>query len=567
MHYRRINSDCELLRQIDYNDTSFARSNIAGQRLNPSPLIPATSHRSLGERLLVGWRRQPLLAALALLLILIGLLAGLFTGSDGETASNTAANTAPLLSDGSYLHNPPPDSVAGSSTKKLTSKPPRDDTQSVLNAGDVPNRDSANSNNPQHDSEAAAAELQSPASPQDQLAHASPPTEGLRWEPVQVSSGDTMEKIFRNRSLSPSLLHEIVSHDDNTRALTRLKSGELLDFAWHDDGSLAALKRAHDDEAWLIIERQPNGDIASHLQSREIETRIVETAEVINSNLFIAGQRAGMSDALIMRMAGIFAWDIDFALDIRQGDRFGLIYEQIWRDGEYLRDGDIVAARFTNQGDQFTALRFDVDGQVAYYNPEGRPMRKAFLRAPLNFTRVTSNFNPRRYHPVLKRVRPHNGTDYGAATGTPVYAAGDGTVIASAYNNANGNYVFIRHRNEVVTKYLHFSKRLVKRGERVRQGQVIGHVGSTGLASGAHLHYEFLVNGVHRNPRTVDLPEDPPLSTDMVAKLQQQHGHLVPQLARIDRELMTRLLAKSVDRSGDPGEQTDSISAIGPGPQ
>jgi murein DD-endopeptidase MepM/ murein hydrolase activator NlpD len=567
LHYRRINSDCELLRQIDYNDSSFARSHIAGQRLNPSPLIPATSHRSLSERLLVGWRRQPLLASLALLLIFIGLLAGLFTGSDAETANNTAENTAPLLSDGSYLHNPPPDSVSDSSTKKLTSKSASDDTQSTLNAGDVPNRDTANSNNPQHDSEAAATEQQPTASPQDQLAHATPPTVGLRWEPVQVSSGDTMEKIFRNRSLSPSLLHEIVSHDDNTRALTRLKSGELLDFAWHDDGSLAALKRAHDDEAWLIIERQPNGDIASHLQSREIETRIVETAEVINSNLFIAGQRAGMSDALIMRMAGIFAWDIDFALDIRQGDRFGLIYEQIWRDGEYLRDGDIVAARFTNQGDQFTALRFEVDGQVAYYNPEGRPMRKAFLRAPLNFTRVTSNFNPRRYHPVLKRVRPHNGTDYGAATGTPVYAAGDGTVIASAYNNANGNYVFVRHRNEVVTKYLHFSKRLVKRGDRVRQGQVIGHVGSTGLASGPHLHYEFLVNGVHRNPRTVDLPEDPPLSADMVAKLQQQHGHLVPQLARIDNELTTRLLAKSDGRSRDPGEQTDSTSVIGPGPQ
>jgi len=530
--------------------------------LKPSPLIPDSSSRRLSQRLLQCWRRQPLLVAVAMLLIASGLLAGLFTANDDESGTSSNDTAAPLLSDGSYLHNPPP----ATSSKPSRSNPPSQQQSSA-----------DQSNRPSTDKPLSAAALAEPqvllttskqpaTEPSQQAAADQSQPATRRWEPVRVASGDTMEKIFRSRSLSPGLLHEIVNHDDNTRALTRLKAGELLDFAWHDDGSLAALKRAHDEEAWLIIERQQDGDIASRLESRDLETRIVETAEVIHSNLFLAGQRAGMSDALIMRMAGIFAWDIDFALDIRQGDRFSLIYQQIWRDGEFLRDGDIVAASFTNQGDEFTALRFEVDGQVAYYNPQGRPMRKAFLRAPLNFTRVTSNFNPRRYHPVLKRVRPHNGTDYGAPTGTPVYAAGDGTVIASAYNNVNGNYVFIRHRNEVVTKYLHFSKRLVKRGDRVRQGQVIGHVGSTGLASGAHLHYEFLVNGVHRNPRTVDLPEDPPLSADMVAKLQQQHGHLLPQLARIDRELSARLLAGS-ERDADGSRQSQNRTVIGPGPQ
>jgi murein DD-endopeptidase MepM/ murein hydrolase activator NlpD len=381
-----------------------------------------------------------------------------------------------------------------------------------------------------------------------------------RWEPVRVGAGDTMEKIFRGRELSPQLLHDIVSLDEHTRSLARLRAGELLDFAWHDDGSLKALKRALDEDAWLIIERAPDGTLDSHIESRDVEVRVVETAAVIRDNLFLAGQRAGMSDALILRMANIFGWDIDFALDIRRGDDFGVIYEQIWRDGEFLRDGEVIAARFTNQGETFTALRFEVEGRTAYYTPEGRPMRKAFLRAPLNFTRVTSNFNPRRYHPVLKRVRPHNGVDYGADPGTPVFAAGDGTVIASAYNNANGHYVFIRHRNEIVTKYLHFSKRLVKRGDRVRQGQVIGHVGSTGLASGPHLHYEFLVRGVHRNPRTVDLPDDPPLSEALVAELQQAHGHLVDRLAQLDDELTERRLA------ADDPDAPPAIVRVGPGP-
>jgi len=545
-------------------------------------MTPPTSALPPARRLIAGllrrWQRRPVLASLALLLIVSGLLAGIFSGSnDGSDNRTQVRATAPLLNNGSYLPKSAPADMP-----RQTAAAAHDDSRQSIHAGQSANTDAqqqsvANGSiQPANSAELRPSEqppstqaetisADSEASNQNQQSGTGNNT-GLRWEPVRVDRGDTMEKIFRSRSLSPGLLHEIVTHNDNTQSLTRLKAGELLDFAWHDDGSLAALKRAYDDDAWLIIERGPDGEIASRLQSRDISTHTVETAEVINSNLFLAGQRAGMSDALIMRMAGIFAWDIDFALDIRQGDRFSVIYEQIWRDGEFLRDGDIVAASFTNQGEQFTALRFAVDGQVAYYSPEGRPMRKAFLRAPLNFTRVTSNFNPRRYHPVLKTVRPHNGTDYGAPTGTPVYAAGTGTVTASAYNNANGNYVFIRHRNQVVTKYLHLSRRLVKRGDRVQQGQTIGRVGSTGLASGPHLHYEFIVNGAHRNPRTVDLPEDPPLNADMVAKLQQQHGHLVPQLARIDQELSARLLAQSTP-DAKPGKQAGSSSVIGPGPQ
>jgi murein DD-endopeptidase MepM/ murein hydrolase activator NlpD len=237
---------------------------------------------------------------------------------------------------------------------------------------------------------------------------------------------------------------------------------------------------------------------------------------------------------MIMKLANIFGWDIDFVLDIRSGDRFMLVYEKLYREGEYLRDGRILGATFINQGERFQAVWFE-HGEVAdYFAPDGRNMRKAFLRAPLNFSYISSNFNPRRMHPVLKRIRPHRGIDYYAPPGTPVYAAGDGTVTRSAYSKANGHHVFIRHANSIETKYLHFTKRTVKQGQKVKQGQTIGTVGSTGLASGPHLHYEFVVNGVHRNPRTVPLPKVEPLQESILTVFQEQAAPMLTQLSRME---------------------------------
>jgi len=161
-------------------------------------------------------------------------------------------------------------------------------------------------------------------------------------------------------------------------------------------------------------------------------------------------------------------------------------------------------------------------------------MRKAFLRAPLNFAYISSSFNPRRMHPVLKRIRPHNGIDYYAPRGTPVYAAGEGTVTRSDYSRTNGHHVFIKHANSIETKYLHFTRRAVKRGQRVKQGQTIGYVGSTGLATGPHLHYEFVVNGVHRNPRTVPLPKVKPLKGNSLTAFQAQAAPMLTQLSRLE---------------------------------
>jgi murein DD-endopeptidase MepM/ murein hydrolase activator NlpD len=205
-----------------------------------------------------------------------------------------------------------------------------------------------------------------------------------------------------------------------------------------------------------------------------------------------------------MEVANIFGGVIDFILDSRKGDSMRVIYSELFLDGEKYRDGDVIAASFTNRGRTFNAYRYeDRDGEVGYYNEHGVSMRKAFLLAPLDFTRISSNFNPRRLHPIYKTRRPHRGTDYAAPRGTPVYAAGDGRVTKAGYSKANGNYVFIQHGQQYVTRYLHLHQRRVRTGQRVSQNQIIGTVGSTGAATGPHLHYEFLVNGVHRNPRTI----------------------------------------------------------------
>jgi murein DD-endopeptidase MepM/ murein hydrolase activator NlpD len=230
----------------------------------------------------------------------------------------------------------------------------------------------------------------------------------------------------------------------------------------------------------------------------------------ITSSFWNAGVTAGLNDSQIINFANIFGWDIDFALDIREGDSFHITFEKKYIEGEYIGTGNILAAEITNQGEVFQAIRFTDD---EYYSPDGKSMRKAFLRAPVSFKYISSSFKPRRFHPVQKRWKAHKGIDYAAKRGTPVVAAGNGKVTHATYNKYNGNYVFIQHGNGIVTKYLHFSKRpSVKKGQRVKQGQTIGYVGATGLAAGPHLHYEFLLNGVHRNPRTVKLPDARPIA-------------------------------------------------------
>lgn len=353
------------------------------------------------------------------------------------------------------------------------------------------------------------------------------------WDSVSVRSGQTLDAIFRQQGYSIPLLHRILALNGDTRGLTRIRPGDVFDFRSDVNGELREMRYALDESRYLLV-RSTEGALSSEIQVREIVPQIAEAEGVIDSSLFVAGKQAGLSDAMVMKLAGIFAWDIDFVLDIREGDRFILVYENLYREGEFLREGEILAATFINQQERFQAIRFENGHEKGYYAPDGRNVRKAFLRAPLNFSYISSGFNPRRMHPVLKRLRPHNGIDYYAPRGTPVYAAGDGTVTRSAYSAANGHHVFIRHEGSIETKYLHFTKRLVKQGQRVKQGQTIGTVGSTGLATGPHLHYEFMVNGVHRNPRTVPLPKVEPLQGGALVAFQAHAAPLLTQLSRME---------------------------------
>ncbi len=359
------------------------------------------------------------------------------------------------------------------------------------------------------------------------------------WQTVTVRSGQTLGSIFAELELSPAVVHRVVHTDEHTKKLTRIFPGDQLHFSLSDDGVLQALKYRLDEVTTLRLDAAADG-----YQTRLLEDELIRdsfhASGAITDSLFLSGQRAGLSDGLIMEMANLFGWDIDFVLDIREGDEFHVVYEKVYRNGEFVRNGDILAATFINRGEKYQAVRFEVDGRNQYFSPDGRNMKKAFLRAPVKFSAVTSNFNPRRFHPVTKRVSAHRGVDYRAPVGADVVAVGDGTVTRSAYDKLNGHHVFIRHPNGVVTKYLHFKKRAVKHGQKVRQGQVIGYLGGTGRVTGPHLHYEFVVNGVHRNPRTVKLPAAKPLPKDLLGPFQQAAA---PLLARLDNLEQTRIAA------------------------
>jgi murein DD-endopeptidase MepM/ murein hydrolase activator NlpD len=329
-----------------------------------------------------------------------------------------------------------------------------------------------------------------------------------------VKRGDTLELLFRRNGLNLTDLADMVALPDASNALKLLKPGDRLEIA-HRDGRVMSLRRELDEIKVLSIAREPSGFAVSTIE-RHVDIRTTGTHGTIQSSLFEAGTDAGMADRLTMDMAGVFEWDIDFIQDVRTGDEFTVIYEELWRDGVKLRDGEIVAAEFINQGKPFRAARFrDPSGHVDYYTPEGRSVRKAFIRAPLNFTRISSNFNPNRRHPVLNSIRAHRGVDYAAPTGTPVRAAGDGKVLFRGVQGGYGNVIVLQHGSNITTLYGHMSRFASARvGARVKQGDIIGYVGKTGLATGPHLHYEYRVNGVHRNPRTVALPPAEPVPAE-----------------------------------------------------
>ena len=329
---------------------------------------------------------------------------------------------------------------------------------------------------------------------------------------LNVASGDTMEKLFRKNNLNIGHLLSIAELAEAKQRFRRIKPGDVFEVT-HDNGEVISLYSELDLTSALRIERQESG-FAAEIIERPIEIRKRMAHGIIDSSLFESATTAGLSDKVVMNIAGIFAWDVDFVLDIRQGDDYYVQYEQIWQDGEFVADGEIIAAEFNNNGRTIQAIRFIDDNQRSdYFTPTGNSVRKAFIRAPVDFTRISSNFNPNRRHPILNKIRAHRGVDYAAPRGTPIKASGDGKVIFRGTKSGYGKTVILQHGGNITTLYAHMSSFVVKVGvgSRVRQGQAIGFVGKTGLATANHLHYEYRLNGVHRNPRTVALPDAEPI--------------------------------------------------------
>ena len=350
------------------------------------------------------------------------------------------------------------------------------------------------------------------ARPAPATVEAAPPTvDPIEELQLEVQSGDTLDSLFRATSLSTVDLAEILQLDVARRYLRVLRPGDVL-LVRHDGGTILQLDRELDIRTKLEIQRDDSGFHASVIEL-PLEHRIVMAAGRIRNSLFEAAQESRVSEKLIMNIAHIFEYDIDFVRDIGAGDEFSLVYEELWRDGAKLGEGDVLAAEFVNRGARYTAIRHeDADGRSAYYTHDGQPMRKAFVRAPLSFTRVSSDFNPARRHPILNTIRAHEGVDYAAPKGTPVMASGDGKIIFRGWKGGYGNTLILQHSGNVTTLYGHLSRFGTHGyGSRVQQGEVIAYVGATGLATAPHLHYEYRKNGVHLNPRTVILPNAEPL--------------------------------------------------------
>lgn len=372
------------------------------------------------------------------------------------------------------------------------------------------------------------------------LIHPEPTSPEFHWSSHEIASGDSLSNIFKQFGLSANLLYRIVHSSKQAKTLTQLQPGETLHIALNDEEKFKSLKLEHDKIHSLHITATDNGGFSVKDEIKQVELRTAHVQASIDNSLYLSAKEAGLPDALIMELANIFGWDIDFALEIRGGDSFTVIYQEEYLEGEKYQNGPILAAEFINQGRSYRAVRYlDNTGHADYYTPEGRSMRKAFLRAPVDFRRISSRFTKERWHPVLGKKRPHRGVDYAAKTGTPIKAAGDGKIVHRGKKGGYGRTVII-HGQSYTTLYAHLSKynKKAKLGKKVTQGQVIGYVGKSGLATGPHLHYEFRLNGVHRNPLTVKLPAAQPIAKQYLTDFTLKTQPLIAQLDTLNRILI-----------------------------
>jgi murein DD-endopeptidase MepM/ murein hydrolase activator NlpD len=362
-----------------------------------------------------------------------------------------------------------------------------------------------------------------------------------RTEGVVVEKGDTLGRIFERIGVGRAQMHELLATPVARKHLTSLRPGEVVELRYSETQGLLGLEYHYNDFEYLAVEKSAAG-YKSRLLKEDYERRVTTASGVIRTSLFQGAQDAGLPDPLIMRMVEILGWDIDFALDIQPGDRLTVLYEEYHtREGKKVRDGHILAVEFVNRGKAVRAVRYvDPQGVASYYSPAGNAMRKAFLRTPVKFSRISSGFSQGRLHPVLSTVRAHKGVDYAAPTGTPVKAVGDARVVFLGQKGGYGNVIMLEHAGRYTTVYGHLSRYApgIRASQRVAQGDVIGYVGQTGLATGPHLHYEFRIDGVHRDPLTVKLPKSLPIESRYLADFKRKTTELV---AGLDQAHRTRL--------------------------
>lgn len=344
------------------------------------------------------------------------------------------------------------------------------------------------------------------------------------WQTVKIKPGDTLTSILQNLAMPAVYLKDFnnfIKTNVANKAIASIKAGQSVKILFDEDKNLKIMRLPLAAHKTLLIEQIGPKNYKIHHEEKPIIKKLNFTRNKISSSFYAAAQTAGLNETLITEMADIFGWDIDFTMDIRPNDKFRVLYEEKFVDNERIGTGHILVAEFVNQGQTYQAIRFtDTQGHVGYYTPEGYSMNKTFLRNPVKFTRISSKFSTSRHHPILHRIRAHKGVDYAAPSGTPVKAAGDGRVVFIGKKGGLGNAIELQHGNKYSTVYGHLLNFAhgAKKDIMVKQGQVIGYVGRTGLASGDHLHYEFKVDGIHRDPLTVQLPKSMPLSNKYRAK-------------------------------------------------
>jgi len=348
-----------------------------------------------------------------------------------------------------------------------------------------------------------------------------PKLEKVDFKSFVVKKGDTLSGLFKRAGLNDGIMYQVIHGKGEATKIQRLYPGETISFGITKEGKLDSISLKRNPMKYLVIEKSDDTFEGKYeLKTPDVMEKTV--SGVIEDSLYLSAKQVGLSDKTIMELAGLFGWDIDFVYDIRRGDRFEVVFEEKYVDGEFLETGRILAARFTNQGDQHIGL-YHPGEDSDYYTPEGKSLKKAFLRTPIN-ARVSSPFNLQRRHPVLDIVRPHEGIDYAAPVGTPIKASGSGKVTFAGWKGGYGKTVIISHGGNITTLYAHMNdiKKGIKKGVKVKQGETVGYLGSTGMVTGPHLHYEFRVAGVAKNPKTVKLPDATPLKGTQLAEFREK---------------------------------------------